>query len=138
VEEMSCSKWILNKKGPLAAVWVAAFRHVEALTWDQVASTKAICTGSLQAGMYTNDEGHSSAAGTARTPRYHPGATIDRCRWRLTVPPQRTEKGVAYVGVGERKRRRKKKKKRKGKKKEGNKIEKMNYLFLEIVIYNLY
>jgi hypothetical protein len=59
-------------------------------------------------------------------------------RWRLTVPPQRTEKGVAYVGVGERKRRRKKKKKRKGKKKEGKKIEKMNYLFLEIVIYNLY
>jgi hypothetical protein len=39
---MSCSKWLLNKKSPLATVWVAAFRRVEALSRDQVASTDIV------------------------------------------------------------------------------------------------
>ncbi|TVU15462.1 hypothetical protein EJB05_38983 [Eragrostis curvula] len=41
---MSCSKWLLNKKGPLATVWVAAFRRVEALTRDEVASTDIVAS----------------------------------------------------------------------------------------------
>ncbi|KAK3142232.1 hypothetical protein QOZ80_4BG0343940 [Eleusine coracana subsp. coracana] len=41
---MSCSNRLLNKKGPLATVWVAALRCTEALTRDQVASTDIVAS----------------------------------------------------------------------------------------------